>query len=205
MKKRVFSVLAMTLIVIVAVTSPTIAKADNFSATGNGIVVNENITLGAPTGTDGVYNISAASGSFSDTDLGITNGTITGLYADQGALSTTCWAGSCGQSYTSMDGLWNYDNLFYQSDNSAGNPYPFDAWAGELFNVDDGNGNTYEVNIGGLGSGLQVWATNSGNYVIDGTTGDPLTATPEPSSLLLLGSGLLGMAEMFRRKMMANG
>lgn len=190
-KSSLFFVFAMV-VTIVALTFPTSAKADNFSATGNGITVNENITLGAPT-APGVFNITNVSGTFSDAALGITNGTITGLYANQGALNNTCWAGNCGLSYASTDGLWNYDNLYQPGAN------PFDAWAGELFTVVF-DGMTYEVNVADVGGQLQIWASENGGYVINGTDGEPLTATPEPSSLLLLGTGLLGFAFFVSRK-----
>ena len=174
------------------------AKADTitFNAIGNGISTAQTITLDAVPVSTGVYNIASISGTFSDPGVGIVNGTITGLYADHGGTSLTCWDGACGQSYLSLDGLWDYDNLVYL----PGNPLLFDGFAGELFYVNSG-GNTYEVNIAGLPGGYQVWATNvDGNYIIDGTGGVPLTATPEPASLLLLGTGLLFLSGFAFRK-----
>lgn len=198
MKSTWFVVLGLA----TALTTAPAAKAGpfTFDATGNGISTTEAITLGSEVGTTGVYNIQSISGTFNDPSAGIFNGTITGLYADHGGTSLTCWGVACGQSYSSSDGLWDYDNLAYLQGNSDGNSLLFDGFAGELFYVASG-GNTYEVNIAGLSSGYQVWATDAAaGYIIDGTSGAPLTATPEPSSLLLLGTGLLFLAGVTSRK-----
>jgi PEP-CTERM motif len=63
---------------------------------------------------------------------------------------------------------------------------------GDVFAVETKDGNFAEVEILNYGYDLSVqWATYSPC---------PTTATPEPSSLLLLGSGLLGAVVPLRRK-----
>ncbi len=74
--------------------------------------------------------------------------------------------------------------------------------------TDLGNYTLYSINVDGAGSdtlGFEGYNPPSWYYLTDVSvsTDGPLGTTPEPSSLLLLGPGLLGMCWLMRRRLMA--
>lgn len=200
MKK--FSLALLALATALAI-SPA-AQADSFTFTFTGLnVVPASLTItGVFTATSvggGLYDVTSLSGTFVDTN------TI-------GTQPVTTFIPSAG---TSADGLWIYDNLFCPSGTCPGfSGSVIDTAAGLLFDV----GGNYEINIWGNGGNSYtvgeavLTGPTSGYYIEYNKTAqlsyfpsNPLEATPEPGSLLLLGTGLLGLAfVLFRRHMPSN-
>lgn len=154
----------------------TSALADTFSFSGPTFSASGNFTY-ANTAAAGVFLGSTISGTAL---IGTTVATITGLAPIAGFLGN--------------------DNLYYTGAAAAaltgGRPFDFQGFAFTLSNGDaitlfsDG-GADFEI-LGNFSNGAEIATETS-----------PISVTPEPGSLALLGTGALGFVGILRRKFAA--
>ncbi len=106
--------------------------------------------------------------------------------------------GPAGPTYTSPFGAFFYDNLLFLSNFPYSDGFPFDNDGILLTN------GTHEINIFDNPPGLFDTFSPSDSYSSSNITSYSVTATPEPSSLVLLGTGILGAAGSLRRRTRRN-
>jgi hypothetical protein len=187
-RKIPFALLALA----TALAISPFASADSlcFSISGSGIAGSGIITF-SPTSTPGIDEVTGITGTFSTTNNGGFSGVITGLGPGSYDFNNPT---------TSSNDLSVFDNLFFPagtapSVNSSPAGGLLDEW-GLLFDVSGG----YTVNLWGNGTGNPYSVSDGIDSYVDNTAPVDFTVSPEPSSLLLLGSGLLGLAMILFRK-----
>jgi len=176
-----FSVALLALATALAIAPA--ALADTFSYTFQGSNLDAHLTFTAVSDGGGTYTITYVTGTIlAAPDITPTTTVNTAPVFDPNGTNPADY----GPLVPNGDEV-QYDNLL-----SPGSTLALD-FSGVLFDV----GGVY-VNIFS-NNGSYEWL-DSGMYSNTSNVGDPIAATPEPSSLLLLGTGLLALAFFAFRK-----
>jgi len=190
-----------------ALTFAPSAFADSyaFSFSGGGITTYGTIDVTA-TSSAGAYQVTGIHGTFTDTNAGF-SGAITGVVTGAPVVWTP------GSTYIEPAGFtdagFSFDDLFYPDGEAPAVCVDAPSFSGGIFDIygvafDIAGGYQADIWDQGDQGGLLVgdsWGTAKLGDSADGySLSGSIAPTPEPGSLALLGTGVLGVLGAVRRK-----
>jgi hypothetical protein len=194
---------------MLCVTSSARADDYNFSVSGSGITASGTFEV-SNTGPFGASTVTGISGTITDSNDNF-SGAITGLNSAPAPVTDGSDTYFSAPAFTAAG--FSYDNLFWPDGNSPAVCVDAPIFFGGDFDIYG-----LSFNVAG-GYSVDLWSNgpNLGGYQLnDSLNGTPFVApsmdglaygvdfaaapTPEPSSLLLLGSGMTGLFSLMRRK-----
>lgn len=183
------SLIAASVLLLCVVAVPGHSETFSFSLSSGGQTGTGTLVGVADPYTAGAFDITSGTGSFGAATLALVtpSGDTRTYYYDP--------AGSSGPTSRPRGGYYGYDNVLY----TTGSPVDFD---GLLFNVSGGNQvlNIFEQ-AGALFTAESAPNVQDLNPEAAAFTFAPVATTPEPDSLLLLGTGALSCVALVRRRM----
>jgi hypothetical protein len=208
------AVVRVLVIVALSLSVPILARANSINFSNSGGTISYN-------GTTGVFSLTG-SGTVFDGSTGYflsfsTSSSFTGTLG-MGCMTTgeQCGSWAAGGSFTITEKgtgtifsgaftgpvTWTSEGC-----NAKGNcEYQLQGAIAGIYSPDGKNGPSYEITLGSTTqidlttSGTGVYTGKSGSLKDEGGTTNMVTPIPEPGSLGLMGTGLIGLAFTLKRK-----